>query len=65
MPERNVRNESVRHQVQGVQAFLSKAGLDPRRSLFTPLAAHDPQDFLAALAEIQTRPGFPGAKLPG
>ncbi len=51
-------NEYARWRLEQVQALLAEVGLDPRRLLFTTLAANAPQDFLAAVAEMQSRLGF-------
>ncbi len=51
-------NEHARWRVELAQSLLAEVGLNPHRLLFKTLAANAPQDFLAAVAEMQTRLGF-------
>ncbi len=54
-------NEYARWRVELVQALLAEVGLNPQRLLFKTLAANAPQDFLAAVAEMQNRLGSHGS----
>jgi coenzyme F420-reducing hydrogenase delta subunit/Pyruvate/2-oxoacid:ferredoxin oxidoreductase delta subunit len=59
-------NEYASWRVEQVQALLAETGLDPGRLLFKTLAANAPQDFLEAVAEMQTRirtHGYPKHRL--
>lgn len=51
-------NEYGRWRVELVQSLLAEVGLNPNRILFKTLAANAPQDFLTAVAEMQTRLGL-------